>query len=161
MTHLEPPPRSLLDGIAVSFTVACAFFTDPDGRVLLVKPNYREGWAFVGGLVDTGESPHEACARETREEIGLDVPPGGLLVLDWVPKHELVRAPLTFYLFDGGVLDEPERIRLQADELDEFGFFPPERAAALSAEINPGRVELALEARRTGATAYQPTHRET
>ncbi|WP_051325603.1 NUDIX domain-containing protein [Glycomyces tenuis] len=160
MAHTgPPPPQSLIDGIAVSYTVACAFFTDPEGKVLLVKPNYRDDWAFVGGLVDKGESPHEACARETKEEIGLDVPPGELLVLDWVPMHEFVSAPLTFYLFDGGVIDDPGRIRLQADELDEFGFFQPERAAVLSAEVNPGRVDLALRARRTGRTAYQPSHR--
>ncbi|WP_051393488.1 NUDIX domain-containing protein [Glycomyces arizonensis] len=157
MAHTgPPPPQELIDGIAVSFTVACAFFTDPAGNVLLVQPNYRDDWAFVGGLVDKGESPHEACARETKEEIGLDMPAGDLLVLDWVPMHEFVAAPLTFYLFDGGVIEDPELIRLQEDELEEFGFFPPERAMALAAEVNPGRVALALEARRSGRTVYQP-----
>ena len=157
MAHSGPPPQDLLDGIAVSFTVACAFFTDPAGRVLLVKPNYRDGWAFVGGLVDKGETPHEACAREVKEEIGLTVPVGGLLLLDWMPQADFVNAPLTFYLFDGGVIDDPDRIRLQEDELEEFAFLPTDQAIALSAQINPGRIEMALEARRTGRTAYQPS----
>lgn len=85
------------------------------------------------------------------------MPLGDLLLLDWVPRHEFVTAPLAFYLFDGGVLDGADRIRLQEDELEEFGFFPPGLAATLTAEVNPGRVELALEARRTGRMAYQPT----
>lgn len=158
MAHTgPPPPQSLIDGIAVSYTVACAFFTDPAGRVLLVKPTYRDDWSFVGGLVDRGEAPHEACVREVKEEIGLKVPVGDLLVLDWVRQHEFVNAPLTFYLFEGGVIDDADLIRLQEDELEGFDFFLPEEAAALSVGINPGRVELALEARRTGRTVYQPT----
>ncbi|GAB3240607.1 hypothetical protein GCM10027447_39400 [Glycomyces halotolerans] len=69
-------PREVLDSFAVSFAVACAFFTDPLGRALVVKPNDRDDWQFVGGMVDKGESPHEACVREVKEEIGLDMPVG-------------------------------------------------------------------------------------
>ncbi|MDQ0937055.1 ADP-ribose pyrophosphatase YjhB (NUDIX family) [Streptomyces turgidiscabies] len=28
---------------------AAALFRDADGRILLVEPNYREGWALPGG----------------------------------------------------------------------------------------------------------------
>ena len=31
-------------------------------------------WAFPGGRIDKGESPEEAALRETREEIGLNLP---------------------------------------------------------------------------------------
>jgi 8-oxo-dGTP diphosphatase len=156
MSDLGPPPQALLDGFAVSYAVACAFFTDAEGRVLLVKANDRDHWQFVGGMVDRGESPHEACARETKEEIGLSLPTGDLLVLDWIPQHAFVSAPMAIFLFDGGVIEDPDLIRLQAEELEKFDFFPPDQATLSFPEGHRERVELALEARRTGKSVYQP-----
>src|SRR5687768_11944137 len=43
------------------------------GRLLILKPTYKGGWTIPGGIVEIGESPWEACRRETREESGLDV----------------------------------------------------------------------------------------
>ena len=98
---------------------AAALFRDAEGRVLLVEPNYREGWALPGGTIesDEGESPRQGARRETAEEIGLDRELGRLLAVDWVPGP--ARPPLVAYLYDGGVLDEDElkAIRLQEEEL--------------------------------------------
>jgi ADP-ribose pyrophosphatase YjhB (NUDIX family) len=98
---------------------AAALFRDADGRVLLVEPNYREGWALPGGTIesDDGETPREGARRETLEEIGLDRPLGRLLAVDWV--HGTGRPPLVAYLYDGGVLgeDDLKAIRLQEEEL--------------------------------------------
>ncbi|MFJ9819207.1 NUDIX domain-containing protein [Streptomyces sp. NPDC101151] len=98
---------------------AAALFRDAEGRVLLVEPNYREGWALPGGTVesDDGETPRQGARRETREEIGLDREPGRLLAVDWA--HGTGRPPLVAYLYDGGVLTEAEfkAIRLQEEEL--------------------------------------------
>ncbi|MDG9717728.1 NUDIX hydrolase [Streptomyces sp. DH24] len=98
---------------------AAALFRDAEGRVLLVEPNYREGWALPGGTVesDDGETPRQGARRETAEEIGLDREPGRLLAVDWVPG--VGRPPLVAYLYDGGVLDEDDlkAIRLQEEEL--------------------------------------------
>ena len=160
MSHSDNPPApNLVDSTATSFAVACAFFTDPAGRVLIVKPNYRDDWYFVGGLVDKGELPHQGCAREIKEEIGLDVSVGDLLVHDWVPRVDILPLPQSFYLFDGGVIDEPDRIRLQSEELDDFRFLPPDDAVMLSMPLNKARIPMALEARRTGGTIYQPAYR--
>ncbi|MFA3835858.1 NUDIX domain-containing protein [Streptomyces sp. NPDC056910] len=99
---------------------AAALFRDSEGRVLLVEPNYRDGWALPGGTVesDTGESPRQGARRETAEEIGLDVELGRLLAVDWV-SGTAARPPLVAYLYDGGVLDEDrfKAIRLQEEEL--------------------------------------------
>lgn len=155
MPNAETQRPALIDRIAVSGTVAGAFITDRDGRILLVRAAVREEWGFVGGWVDRGESPHEGCAREIEEEIGLELPVGDLLVLDWLPDTGHVAAPLTFYLFDAGVV-EPHRVRPRAGEIAEFGFFAPEQALVRCGEFNRERLGLALEARRTGRTAYQP-----
>lgn len=160
MVQTDPSSQELIDRIAVSGTVAAAFITDASGQVLLVKPASRDEWGFVGGWVDRGESPHQGCAREIEreieEEIGLVLPVGDLLVLDWLTETGYVDEPLTFYLFDGGVIDDPGLIRLRAGEIEEFGFFPPDQALSRSGEFNRARLALALEARRTGRTVYQP-----
>ncbi|WP_205324772.1 NUDIX hydrolase [Glycomyces sp. YM15] len=156
MTNSEAPSRALSDRIAVSATVAGAFMTDAEGRVLLVKATYRDEWGFAGGWVDRGESPHEACAREIREEIGLDLTVGDLLVLDWLPDPGYAGLPMTFYLFDAGVVADPRGIRPRAGEIEAFEFLAPAAAMARCGEFNRARLGLAMEARLTGRTAYQP-----
>ncbi|MER6500654.1 NUDIX hydrolase [Streptomyces sp. NPDC001455] len=106
-------------GLPRVLAAAATVFRDARGRVLLVEPNYREGWALPGGTVesDEGESPRQAARRETSEEIGLDLPPGRLLAVDWARGPG--RPPIAAYLYDGGVLGERElkEIRLQEEEL--------------------------------------------
>ncbi|MDQ0752481.1 NUDIX domain-containing protein [Streptomyces afghaniensis] len=107
---------------------AAALFRDGEGRVLLVEPNYREGWALPGGTIesDDGETPRQGARRETAEEIGLDRELGRLLAVDWV--HGPGRPPLVAYLYDGGVLGEDEfkAIRLQEEELLSWRLVPRE-----------------------------------
>ena len=59
---------------------AGALFRDKDGRVLLVDPTYKPTWDLPGGAVEKEESPYAACRREVAEELGLDRPPGRVLV---------------------------------------------------------------------------------
>ncbi|MEH0417287.1 NUDIX hydrolase [Streptomyces sp. B21-083] len=107
---------------------AAALFRDADGRILLVEPNYREGWALPGGTIesDTGETPRQGARRETLEEIGLDRELGRLLAVDWV--HIAGHPPLVAYLYDGGVLSEDElkSITLQESELLSWRLVPRE-----------------------------------
>ncbi|MEV7416303.1 NUDIX hydrolase [Streptomyces sp. NPDC089919] len=132
---------------------AAALFRDAEGRVLLVEPNYREGWALPGGTIesDEGESPRAAARRETAEEIGLDLPLGRLLAVDWVRGS--ARPPLVAYVYDGGVLSAGQlaAIRLQEAELLSWRLVP---ATELTAYL-PGalglRIEAAYEVLETGA----------
>ncbi|MFG2497769.1 NUDIX domain-containing protein [Streptomyces sp. NPDC048441] len=137
---------------------AAALFRDSEGRVLLVEPNYREGWALPGGTVesDEGETPRQGARRETAEEIGLDVGLGALLAVDWV--QGAARPPLVAYLYDGGVLgdDQLKSIKLQDEELlswrlvareDLPEFLPGElglrvRAGLETLDAGTGAVEL-------------------
>ena len=55
-----------------------------NGRVLLVQRGtepLKGRWTIPGGLVDVGESLHEAVVREAREETGLVVEPVELVEL--------------------------------------------------------------------------------
>jgi 8-oxo-dGTP diphosphatase len=47
-----------------------------DGEVLLLErdhPPFEGYWVLPGGLVEQDETTREACVRETKEEVGLDV----------------------------------------------------------------------------------------
>ncbi|MFG3339913.1 NUDIX domain-containing protein [Glycomyces sp. NPDC048151] len=154
MTDTEASGR--IDRIAVSGTAAAAFITDVEGRVLLVKPASRDHWGFAGGWVDRGESPHEGCAREIEEEIGLRLEVGALLVVDWLTDVGYIAEPLTYYVFDAGVVDDPAAVRPRPGEIEQVGFFAPEQALERIGEFNRARLALAIEARLTGTTVYQP-----
>ena len=57
--------------------------TDDAGRILVVRSTYvGPGWMLPGGRVERGETPHAAAARETREETGLEVDVGRLLLVE-------------------------------------------------------------------------------
>lgn len=139
--------------LAAAYVTAGALITDSDGRVLLVKPNYRDHWLFPGGTADHDEPPQAACARELKEEIGLAPPIGPLLVVAWSPVRGQRLRPTVGFVFDAGILDHPQRIRLQEDELDDHGFFAPEEAAA---RLGPVTTVLpaAIHARQAGAPVY-------
>ncbi|MEU3485726.1 NUDIX hydrolase [Streptomyces massasporeus] len=136
---------------------AATLFRDGEGRVLLVEPNYREGWVLPGGTVesDTGETPRQGARRETAEEIGLDREPGRLLAVDWV--HGTGRPPLVAYLYDGGVLSENEfkAIRLQEEELLSWRLVPREELAEYLPGTLGGRVLAALDVLADGSGAAE------
>jgi 8-oxo-dGTP diphosphatase len=133
---------------------AGALITDQAGRVLLVKPNYREHWLWPGGHVEVGESPEQACAREVTEELGLTLPVGRLLVVHWVPPFPDRPLPLVHFLFDCGSVPNDDGVVLQEEELDEYGFFDVDEAKAIMPPYLVTRLRAALEARSEDATVY-------
>lgn len=53
-----------------------AAIVERDGRILAVQRGYgdlKDWWEFPGGKVEAGETSDEACVRELREELGVDV----------------------------------------------------------------------------------------
>lgn len=133
---------------------AAGFITDASGRVLLVKPGYRDHWGWPGGHVDEGESPETACGRELLEELGLVLPVGRLLVVQWVPPLDDRPVPLVHFLFDCGTVEDGLSVVLQEEELDDYGFFTAEEAVPLLPAYLVARLTAARRARETGTTAY-------
>jgi ADP-ribose pyrophosphatase YjhB (NUDIX family) len=48
-----------------------AMIEDGQGRVLLIRHTYVEGWHFPGGGVEGGQTALEALVHEVRDEAGL------------------------------------------------------------------------------------------
>ena len=136
---------------------ASAVITDTHGQALLVNPSYhRDRWLMPGGGMERGASPRATCARELREELGLDIAVGRLLVVDWIPDDGRLFEEVVF-VFDGGTLDldTATRIHLPADELSGWKFMDPVQAAEHLLPADARRLEQALYV-KTGdsETAY-------
>lgn len=71
----------------VKRVIAQGLLRDRDGRVLLCETTYKRDWDLPGGIVDPDEAPSDTVAREVREELGVDLRVGRLLVLSWLPRY--------------------------------------------------------------------------
>jgi 8-oxo-dGTP diphosphatase len=142
-------------GLPTKRVAAGLICRDSKGRVLLVRPTYGATWLVPGGVVETNESPAAAAAREAREELGLELAVGRLLVVDWLPP----RFPKTeglMFLFDGGMLDESAiaRFLLPEDEIADWEFVEPADVAARASSSLGTRIEEALASLSAGDTRY-------
>ncbi|MGP3918871.1 NUDIX domain-containing protein [Nonomuraea sp. 10N515B] len=153
------PPAEWYASLPTVHVSACMLLTDNADRVLLVKPNYRSYWAVPGGMVDDGEPPHICAVREVAEELGLQVRLGPLLVVDWAPPMGDRRRPMMNFIFDGGTITDPSRIRLQTDELDAAQFCPWEEAATKLPAATAARIPAARTARKNQQTIFLPAER--
>ena len=60
--------------------VAAAIIIE-NGKIFATQPGYGDfkgGWEFPGGKIEQGETPKEACKREIKEELEVDIKVGEL-----------------------------------------------------------------------------------
>lgn len=148
-------PELFYQQLAAFHATTAALITEPGtDRILLVKPSYRSSWAWPGGYLDDGEYPHDGCARELFEELGVTVTPGRLLLVDFAPPAGQRRRALISMTFDCGDLPADAIIRLQRDELQQWAFLSAAEAAKRLPAGERHRVSAALHARRHDTTHY-------
>ncbi|MDB6137415.1 MAG: bifunctional nicotinamide mononucleotide adenylyltransferase/ADP-ribose pyrophosphatase [Verrucomicrobiaceae bacterium] len=76
---------------------AVALILDPQGRLLLMRRAHEPGrgkLGLPGGVIEPDEPAEFACAREVREETGIELPPAAYTYLGTCCNH---------YLFQGHV----------------------------------------------------------
>lgn len=118
-----------------------------EGKILMVRPTYKENFEIPGGVVEADESPLAACKREVEEELGLDLRVGRLLCIDYYPAQYPLTESLMF-VFDGGVLsdDEITLIKTDAKELKGFVFLELNEIEGKTSESLVKRIGQAVEA---------------
>nr|WP_227467329.1 NUDIX hydrolase [Nocardioides lijunqiniae] len=132
---------------------------DRDERVLLCQLTYKQDWDLPGGVVEVGESPQLAVAREVEEELGLSLEVGPLVLTDWLPPWGGWDDALCL-VFDGGVHDASitDVIVKQAREIRSAEFLTLDEARERCADFTTRRLEAAL-ANLGGGPAYTESGR--
>lgn len=112
---------------------AGALIFDRRGRLLALNPTYKKHWTIPGGQIEAdGETPWEACRRETREECGLEVERGRLVCVDFLRPRPRRPGGMRF-VFHCGPFDDDAlaAITLQQEEIAEYRFVDLDEARAL------------------------------
>jgi ADP-ribose pyrophosphatase YjhB (NUDIX family) len=137
--------RWVVRTIAPSYTVgAMAIIERADGRRLFVRHVYRRHWGVPGGLLERGETPEVAVAREVEEEVGLRIELLGepAVVVDAEPQRVDI-------VYRARPADEAEADSLSpaSAEIDEARWFPPDETPELQHETAGALVALARSSR--------------
>ncbi|KRE61120.1 NUDIX hydrolase [Nostocoides sp. Soil756] len=133
--------------------IAQGLLRNPAGEVLLCELSYKAEWDLPGGVVDPGEPPALTVTREIEEELGLRLPAGPLVAVNWLPPWR-GWDDAHLFLFDLGVFE---------GELDPSLFLPreiagahwvrPEAAAEYVAPYTARMLEIVAQA-PAGGTLY-------
>lgn len=102
-----------------------------DGRVFATQRGYgefKDGWEFPGGKVESGESLKEALVREIKEELDADIRVGSLLETveyDYPAFHLTMHCFFCELISEDIVLKEHEDARwLSEEELGTVDWLP-------------------------------------
>lgn len=125
---------------------SCHAVITRDGRVCLIKRSaepFPGFWGLPGGAVELGETVRQALAREVREETGLEVLPGHLLLYHDAIDQDVegrVRFHYVILFFTASVMGGSLRA---GDDASEVGWFTDAELREL--QLVPG-VTAILEA---------------
>lgn len=134
--------------------IAHVLMRDDQGRLLLCQTHFKPDWELPGGIVEPGETPRHGAIREVREELGIDLAVGRLLLVDWLPPYLGWEDALEL-IFDGGTVTQQQldSYVLQPAEIIRVALVPVAEAAALVTPISHRRIAIAT-ALAPGTMAY-------
>ncbi|MEY9943710.1 NUDIX domain-containing protein [Kitasatospora sp. GAS1066B] len=144
--------RGLVGTRPLWLSAACVVVLDDQDRVLLGRRTDTRAWALPGGIIDPGEQPADAAARECLEETGVEVVPELLTSVTVSPPVTYPNGDQTRYLeltFRCRVVGGTARVN--DDESLEVAWFAQDALPELDAS-NQERLTLALTCK--GETAF-------
>lgn len=146
MTLLDKKTYQLtLPGKRIS--AGCLLF-DAQDRLLVVEPTYKPTWEIPGGVVEANESPRTAVMREISEELGLQLVPERLLVVDYCAETAKRTESLHFIFLGPALTPElGQAVRLPAAELASYRLLAVAEALPLLNRKLRRRVQQAMLAR--------------
>jgi len=129
-------------------------FANDKGELLILKPVYKDDWTIPGGVIEADESPREACEREIKEEIGLDVKIKRFLCADY--KRDKIKDDCLQFIFYGGILtpEQIENIKLPPEEISGYKFLETDEAVSLLSKGLQSRMPSCLEALKNNMPVY-------
>lgn len=138
-----PRKRVIVQGLA----------DDGAGRFLLCQLTYKTHWDLPGGVAEPAESPVTSLERELREELGLELPVGDLVAVDWLPPYRQWEDAVLLVFDLGSVPDLTQRAVLQPTELQGVHWCTVEEAQARVAPY-VHRLLAALDGRTPGRCLF-------
>lgn len=135
--------------------IAHALVVDESGRVLVCQTSFKVDHELPGGIVEPGESPREAVAREMVEEMGHAPALGPVLVVDWLRPYKGWEDALEL-VFATAVVTEAEKELLVPDgtEILALHWVAPADLDAVMTPFGAARARSAVAALASGTTLY-------
>ena len=146
LNHYKNLPRKRVHAAALIF--------NEDGKILLVKPSYKDTWSLPGGSVDLDESPRNGCTREVQEETGLIVNDAKFLCVQYVTDAE--KGDALFFMFDCGVVgdDQLASVSKKTEEIEQCQFVDVSEVKSSVPEGVATRITAGLDAKRDISKGY-------
>ncbi len=143
--------------------VAIALVPDDDGQAAVILTRRAQGlrrhsgqYALPGGRVDPGETPEGAGLRELREEVGLELPPSGVLgrLDDFATRSGFLITPLVVWAGEGELTPDPREVAaVFRVPLADCG----RPRALVETHVFAGEAIPALALESVGAQVFPPT----
>ncbi len=113
----------------------CAIIKNSQGEILLHKKPLGQGWSLPAGMIEPGENPEEAIAREVLEETGYELLKSQVLTVlggknfrfTYPNGDEVEYTIIVFNAQIGKQIQNPE-----INETTEIRFFPPTQMPKLA-----------------------------
>ncbi|TQK71964.1 MULTISPECIES: NUDIX hydrolase [unclassified Nocardioides] len=147
-------------GIGQMLVRDCDGSDGSEPRVLMCNLTYKTDWDLPGGVVEVGESPRVAVAREVEEELDLTIDAGALLLTDWLPPWGGWDDALCL-VFDGGVHPASivQQVVPQPREIKTADFLTLAEIDERAADFTARRVRAALASLAGTGPAYTESGR--
>lgn len=137
---------SLMDSVLPKKRViAHVVVRDTAGRVLLCRTGFKRDLELPGGIVEPNEDPKTGARREVREELGVDLPLGQVIAIDWLPPWQGWGDAIEI-LYDGGVHDPSflDTVTVNGREILEARWYAAGELDGLVSDLNARRLPAVL-----------------